>query len=58
MKQLLLNPILPFQGANLMGTILTQGDAIGLEYTGLSARKNKNECPISNIQRTRHEVAI
>jgi len=31
--------MLPLQGANRMGVILTQGFAIGLEYDGLSARK-------------------
>ena len=37
MKQSLLNPILPFQGANLIGVILTQGGAVGLGYSWLSA---------------------
>jgi hypothetical protein len=47
---------LPFQGANLIGAILTQGDAIGLEYFGLSAQKTMMnvQCRIS---KARHEVA-
>jgi hypothetical protein len=37
------NPILPFQGANSVVAIFPQGDAIGLDYIGLSARKLCNE---------------
>ena len=39
MVQTLLKPILPFQGADSVLAIYTQGDAIGLDYVGLSARK-------------------
>jgi hypothetical protein len=49
---------LPFQGANLIGAILTQGDAIGLEIFRAFSPKNNDECPMSNIQSTPRSGSI
>jgi len=40
-EQLESKGMLPLQGDEWCLLLLTQGDAIGLEYTGLSARRNE-----------------
>ena len=48
-----INFMLPFQGAHWMVAFNTQGDAIGLEYAGLSARKHALKGQYNLAQRQR-----
>ena len=45
--------MLPLQGANRIAVIFTQGDAIGLEYIGPSARKRALKGQYNLAQRQR-----